>query len=95
MNKESKIFFITVSLLFIISLYFAYDAKRLNIQQKDNLVKIAIVKNYGLTDLAIFSDASFLRNLSQSDFFSPFQENPSSFDMFPTASLITPPHLTF
>lgn len=95
MNKESKIFFITVSLLFIISLYFAYDAKRFNIQQKDNLVKIAMVKNYGLTDLSIFYDASYLRNLSQSDFFSPFQENPSSFDMFPTALLVIPPHLTF
>ncbi len=45
----------------------------------------------GLTDIALFSEARFVRHLSQADLFSPFQDAPMSFEHFPTGSLASPP----
>ncbi len=45
----------------------------------------------GLTDIALFSEARFVRHLSQADLFSPFQDAPMSFEHFPTGSLVAPP----
>lgn len=51
-----------------------------------------IVEAYGLTDLALFTEARYLRHLSQADLHSAFQDHPVSLDHFPGGSLVAPPH---
>ncbi len=53
--------------------------------------KAAMVRSLGLTDLCLFTDARYTRNLSQADLFSAFQDNPLSLDHFPSGSFTTPP----
>jgi len=50
-----------------------------------------LVRELGLTDLCLFTEARYTRNLSQADLFSPFQDYPLSFEHFPSGSLVLPP----
>jgi len=49
-----------------------------------------LVRQLRLTDFAIWTEARYTRHPSQTDFFSPFQEFPSSFEHFPAGSVIAP-----
>ena len=49
-----------------------------------------LVHHLRLTDFAIWTEARYTRHPSQTDFFSPFQEFPSSFEHFPAGSVIAP-----
>ena len=44
-----------------------------------------------LTDLSIWTEARYTRHPSQADWFSPFQDYPSSVEHFPAGSIIAPP----
>ncbi len=44
-----------------------------------------------LTDLAIWSEATYARHPSQADLFSPFQDYPSAIEHFPSGSILAPP----
>jgi hypothetical protein len=50
-----------------------------------------LVEELSLTDLCLFTDAHYLRNLTQADHHAPFQDNPAAFDYFPSGSLVVPP----
>jgi hypothetical protein len=52
--------------------------------------KRRLVERLQLTDLALWTEARYTRHPSQADFFSPFQDFPSSFDHFPAGSIIAP-----
>ncbi len=51
----------------------------------------ALVRQLGLTDLALFTEARYVRHLSQADMFTPFQDAPSAFEHFPSGTLVAPP----
>jgi hypothetical protein len=53
--------------------------------------KSAMVKEYGLTDLCLFTDARYTRHPSMADLNTPFQDYPLSFEHFPSGSLMPPP----
>lgn len=53
--------------------------------------KSVMVKEYGLTDLCMFTDARYTRHPSMADLNTPFQDYPLSFEHFPSGSLIPPP----
>lgn len=53
----------------------------------------ALVVKYGLTDLALFTEARYARHPSQADLHSAFQDHPGAFDHFPSGSLLPPPAL--
>lgn len=59
-----------------------------------NITQVAahasIVKELGLTDLALFTEARYTRHPSQADLHTPFQDHPLSFDHFPSGSLVPP-----
>ena len=44
-----------------------------------------------LTDPALFTEARYVRHLSQADLFTPFQDAPVSLEHFPSGSLVLPP----
>ena len=49
----------------------------------------------GLSDLVLSTEARYVRHLSLADYFSPFQDTPSGFDLFPSGSFFGPPlHIT-
>jgi len=51
----------------------------------------AMVNRLELTDLCLFTEARYVRNPSQADLHSAFQDYPMSLDHFPAGSLVTPP----
>ncbi len=51
----------------------------------------AMVERYALTDLCLFSEASYTRWPSQADLHTPFQDGPFSMEHFPSGSLVPPP----
>ena len=53
--------------------------------------KQELVKELELTDLAIWTEARYTRHPSQADFFSPFQDCPSSLEHFPAGSVVSVP----
>jgi hypothetical protein len=46
-----------------------------------------------LTDLCLFTDARYIRHLSQTDLHTPFQDHPGALEHFPSGSLVSPPLL--
>ncbi len=52
-----------------------------------------LVEGFQLTDLCLFTEASYTRHLSQADFHTPFQDYPMSLEHFPSGSLFAPPAL--
>lgn len=53
--------------------------------------RAALVRELGLTDLCLFTEARYTRHPSQADLFTPFQEHPASLEHFPSGSLVAPP----
>jgi len=53
--------------------------------------KAALVKRLALTDLCLFTEASYTRHLSQADLSTPFQDAPTALEHFPSGSLTVPP----
>ncbi len=53
--------------------------------------KAKTVKELQLTDLCLFTEASYTRHLSQADINTPFQDHPISFEHFPSGSLLPHP----
>ena len=49
-----------------------------------------LVERLGLTDPALFTEARYIRHLSQSDWHAPFQDHPMAYEHFPSGSLIGP-----
>jgi hypothetical protein len=72
-------------MLFIYSLSIHEGSWRSELEAKKELVG-----RLSLTDFAIWTEARYTRHPSQADFFSPFQDFPSSFDHFPAGSIIAP-----
>ena len=52
--------------------------------------KRQLVKFLGLTDFSIWTEARYSRHPSQTDFFTPFQDFPSSLEHFPAGSIMAP-----
>ncbi|MBN2123230.1 MAG: hypothetical protein JW821_02965 [Deltaproteobacteria bacterium] len=50
-----------------------------------------VVKALSLTDPALWTEAHYTRNPTQSDRFAPFQDFPGALEHFPAGSLVQPP----
>jgi len=51
-----------------------------------------LVRELALTDLCLFTEASYTRHPSLTDLATPFQDAPLSLEHFPTGSLLAPPY---
>ncbi len=49
-----------------------------------------LVRELGLTDLSLFTEARYARHLSQADLHSAFQDGPGALEHFPVGSLVRP-----
>lgn len=50
-----------------------------------------LVRALGLTDLALFTEARYTRHPSMADLHTPFQDNPMSFEHFPSGTFVPVP----
>jgi hypothetical protein len=53
--------------------------------------KVNLVHRLGLTDLCLFTEASYTRHLALADFHTAFQNSPMALEHFPSGSLVTHP----
>ena len=51
----------------------------------------ALARQLDLTDLCLFTEASYTRNPSMADLSTPFQDSPLSLEHFPSGALVEPP----
>lgn len=83
------LFFSTSSLLVLLT---AVDA---SIRQKNAehvlQKRTQLVKDFKLTDLALFTEARYTRHLTQADLHTAFQDHPMAMEHFPSGSLHLPP----
>lgn len=57
----------------------------------DHAASRALVRELGLTDLSLFTEARYTRHPTQADRHAPFQDHPAALEHFPTGSLPSPP----
>ena len=58
--------------------------------ERDRAVDEALVGQLQLTDLALWSGASYCRHPSQADLFAPHGDHPSALEHLPAGSLVPP-----
>ncbi|MFA7455407.1 MAG: hypothetical protein WCZ10_13180, partial [Desulfobulbaceae bacterium] len=77
---KSKIFIgFTLGQILLLTLFFLLShASRLPGRDDELQARRELVHRLGLTDFAIWTEARYTRHPSQTDFFSPFQDFPSS-----------------
>jgi hypothetical protein len=84
-----SLFFAVVSSLFALTLI---DTILRQPAAVESLAQRArVVSDYGLTDLALFTEARYTRHPSQADLHSAFQDHPLALEHFPSGSLLPPP----
>jgi len=93
MRKSSLFFFYLLINLVLIILMFAHASHQQTVRVASLKEMACIVERFELTDLCIFTEASYTRNLSQADLHAPFQDGPMSLEHFPSGSLATPPQV--
>ena len=57
----------------------------------DHAASRALVRELGLSDLSLFTEARYTRHPSQADRHAPFQNHPAALEHFPTGSLLPLP----
>ena len=73
---------------------FLYSAGAVRASSALFVRKATLVRGLQLTDLCLFTEASYTRHLSMTDPSTPFQDAPTSLEHFPTGALVgPPPHL--
>jgi hypothetical protein len=94
--RKSNLYFITLSAQVILLISTFLHAKLDGELRRQTREQMSImVHQFSLTDLCLFSEASYTRHLSQADTHTPFQDNPFSMDHFPSGSLIELPAENF
>ena len=90
--RKSSIFFlyltINVILLFLMVVHASFKKEA---EARFLIEKAKMVQRLGLTDLCLFTEASYTRHLSQADLHTPFQDSPMSLEHFPSGSIVAPP----
>jgi hypothetical protein len=73
-------------------LFFVYPLlPRSNMTEQEREEKEHLLQSLHITDLCLFTEASYTRHLSQADRFAAFQDHPLAIEHFPSGSLVSPP----
>ena len=90
--RKSGVFLICLGIqVFLLALMAAHASYRVKADRVFLQEKNEMVKNLGLTDLCIVTEANYTRHLTQADLHTPFQDHPLSLEHFPSGSLFMPP----
>ncbi|HTZ39426.1 MAG TPA: hypothetical protein VMB77_04665 [Syntrophales bacterium] len=90
--RKSTLFlsFLTVCIGLLV-LIFAHASVQVKAEEASFRANADLVGKLDLTDLCLFTEASYTRHLSQAHLLTPFQNGPMSLEHFPSGSLVTPP----
>ena len=90
--RKSGFFFSYIGFFFVLLGLMAVHAM---ISENRGLGRIqeeaAMVRRLALTDLCLFTEASYTRHPSQADMNTPFQDSPMVLEHFPSGSMMPPP----
>ena len=89
--RKSHLFliFLTGNIL-VFSLIFVHAAFQQKADRHILQEQREMVKRLELTDLCLFTEASYTRHLSQADRHTPFQDYPFSLEHFPSGAILLP-----
>jgi hypothetical protein len=90
--RKSSLFFLYITIQTILlgcMLTHASYAQKMAVSHLQEMVNL--VQRLGLTDLCLFTEASYTRHLSLADFHTAFQDSPMALEHFPSGSLVTHP----
>jgi hypothetical protein len=90
--RKSSLFllFLAAGIAFLV-LMFVHASVQMKAGAASLQARADLVAKLGLTDLCLFTEASYTRHLSQADLHTPFQNGPMSLEHFPSGSLVMPP----
>jgi hypothetical protein len=91
MRKSSLYFLFTVILLLMLLLCLGHAGYQQKARIPDLIKMKEMVRELGLSDLCLFTEARYTRHPSQADRFAPFQDHPFSLEHFPAGSMVKPP----
>jgi hypothetical protein len=90
--RKSNLFLLYLAVnLLLLAVMFAHASMRKNNEMKNLREQEGMVRRLELTDLCLFTEASYTRHLSQADLHTPFQDSPMALEHFPSGSLVIPP----
>ena len=91
MRKSNLFFFYMLVNLVLLGLLFVHALT----EEKRNLPvleeKRKMVEKHRLTDICLFTEASYTRHLAVSDRHTAFQDGPFALEHFPSGSILPPP----
>lgn len=94
MRSRHVLFFTFLMLVFVLLGIF-FHARCLkshwDYMSADNRILASML---GFSDLSLSTEGRYIRHLSLSDSFSPFQDTPCGFDLFPSGTFFGPPEHT-
>jgi len=92
--RKSNIFLLYMALNFLILLFLLAHALFQVTHAGPLLSKNSeLVKRLELSDLCLFTEASYTRHLTQADMDTPFQDHPMCLEHFPSGSILLPPDM--
>jgi hypothetical protein len=90
--RKSSLFFLFLFIQgFVLGSLFTHAAHRQKTDEAPLQERVNLVQRLGLTDLCLFTEASYTRHLSLADFHTAFQDSPMALEHFPSGSLVTHP----
>ena len=90
--RKSTCFLLYLTLnIMLLALMFTDASVRERAGEASLRAKADLVGKLDLTDLCLFTEASYTRHLSLADLHTPSQNGPMSLEHFPSGSLVTPP----
>lgn len=90
--RRSNLFLLYLAInIVLLCLMFTHASLKERADRASLKEKMEMVKALGLTDLCLFTEASYTRHLSQADLHTAFQDSPMSLEHFPSGSLAAPP----
>jgi len=92
--RKSSFFlvYLTLNCLLLLSQLthaFLHETKAVQLLRENS----ELVKRFELTDLCLFTEASYTRHLTQVDLNTPFQDYPVCLEHFPSGSILMPPEM--
>jgi len=94
MRKSSLFFLYLFIQTFALGCLFTHASYKKQVDTSHLQEKADLVQKLGLTDLCLFTEASYTRHLSLADFHTAFQNSPMALEHFPSGSLVTHPPAT-
>ncbi|MCU0597604.1 MAG: hypothetical protein MUC98_19385 [Desulfobacterota bacterium] len=91
MRKSSLFFLFLVIQALVLGGLLSHANHRQKTNEASLQEKVSMVQQLGLTDLCLFTEASYTRHVSLADFHTAFQNSPMALEHFPSGSLVIPP----